>query len=287
MGRGLIDIAESQDFGGLIRFQKSILIDVLNITSDVEMVFGIFGNNWREDERDREFLVESSHGGDWLKVVSSMKDKAIFAKPLELDLGSAVFGSDYLNLNALYETTMWHKFLRPIGIAESFTIAFANPLSSRSVFRLSIEIYDGHDLSKGPEKHEVELAFIPFYIAWGVKLRFLDADRAVSWLTLLSKVTPRMVLLLRELTCAPRYSLKNFSNRFEVSPKTVTKQFELAYGLIEPLLHDEYDAGQGNSARLVDLANAFHFLRSVGRPMTKDEQVKKVNLVPEDVKFWF
>jgi hypothetical protein len=177
--------------------------------------------------------------------------------------GTAVFHSDFRSLEEWRETPIFPQYYQPLNVLHSASVAFLVPFQSDQ--RVQFTYFKTLDRQFDPSLSKEEVVFLsaPFYFAWAYRWGLIDLATFREWLLLLVGCKPLQLFLLRALIAMPRYSLGRVSEMFGMQSRNVNHHFAEVYETVLPLLAGE-GGFAGNASKMVDLAQAFHFLRYLG-----------------------
>lgn len=186
------------------------------------------------------------------------------------NIGTGIFNTDFHTLDVWRTQPMYHDYYEPLGLLHTVSIAYEIPFQTS--LRLQFTYFKEID-SSFPDtltKDEVEYLSIPFYYAWAHRWGIIDEATFERWLSLLSGLTPIQLFLLRDLIARPRYSLPVTAEKFDLNSRMVNHYYNQIYNSALAHLDTNYKI-VGNASKMVDLAQAYHFLSYVGdfRPHRK------------------
>lgn len=179
------------------------------------------------------------------------------------NIGTGVFNTDFRPLDAWEKTQIFQDYYRPLDLLHSVSLAYGVAYQGRSRLQLTYFKRLGRSYDESLTKDEVEFLSIPFFLAWSFRAGLIDHACLRGWLRLLCGRTPTQLFLLRGLVMMPRYSIDVLSKRYGISARMVNHHFAEVYDGILPELETSYDI-PGNASKMVDIAQAFQFLRLTG-----------------------
>ncbi|MBV0911130.1 hypothetical protein [Anianabacter salinae] len=179
------------------------------------------------------------------------------------NVGTAVFNTDFRPLDAWQKTDIFRDYYLPLGMLHTASLAYAVQNLARARLQITYFKKIGRQFDASLHKDEVEFLSIPFFIAWSFRCGLIDHVTCKRWLRLLIGRTPTQLFLLRAMASMPRYSIDVLADRFGLGARMVNHHFAEVYDSILPELEAPYEV-PGNASRMVDLAQAFGFLRLAG-----------------------
>jgi hypothetical protein len=186
------------------------------------------------------------------------------------NIGTGIFNTDFHTLDVWREQPMYQEYYEPLGLLHTVSIAYDIPFqtSLRLQFTYFKEI--GTSFPSTLTKDEVEYLSTPFYYVWAHRWGLIDEVTLEKWLLMLSGLTPTHLFLLRDLIARPRYSLPVTAQKFGMNSRMVNHFYNQVYNSALAHLSTSYKI-EGNASKMVDLAQAYHFLTYVGdfRPHRK------------------
>jgi hypothetical protein len=179
------------------------------------------------------------------------------------NIGTGIFNTDFYTLDAWREQPMYQEYYEPLGLLHTVSIAYEIPF--KTDLRLQFTYFKEIGAAFAPTltKDEVEYMSIPFYYIWAHRWGIIDEKTCQKWLNLMTSLNPTQLFLLRDLIARPRYSLPVTAEKFGINPRMVNHYYNQIYSGILGQLKTKYRI-EGNASKMVDLAQAFHFLQFVG-----------------------
>lgn len=247
--------------------------------------FAIFQVNWMKKhipefnadafsvihcQMDGNQMIAGAHNALFMNIRASELD--VYRRVQHLDvirptimrnIGTGIFNTDFYTLESWREQPMYQEYYEPLGLLNTVSIAYEIPFKSdlRLQFTYFKEI--GKAFAPTLTKDEVEYLSIPFYYIWAHRWGIIDEQTCQKWLTLMTALNPTQLFLLRDLIARPRYSLPITAEKFDINPRMVNHYYNQVYTGILGQLKTKYRI-EGNASKMVDLAQAFHFLQFVG-----------------------
>ena len=247
--------------------------------------FAIFQVNWMKKhvpefdadafsvihcQMDGNQMIAGAHNSIFMNMRASELD--VYRRVQHLDvirptimrnIGTGIFNTDFYTLDAWREQPMYQEYYEPLGLLHTVSIAYEIPFKTdlRLQFTYFKEI--GTAFAPALTKDEVEFMSIPFYYIWAHRWGIIDEETCQKWLNLMTALNPTQLFLLRDLIARPRYSLPVTAAKFEINPRMVNHYYNQIYSGILGQLKTKYRI-EGNASKMVDLAQAFHFLQFVG-----------------------
>ncbi|EBA04967.1 hypothetical protein RB2150_12796 [Rhodobacteraceae bacterium HTCC2150] len=179
------------------------------------------------------------------------------------NIGTAVFNTDFRSLSEWRKTQIFREYYQPLNMLHSVSLSFAIPYKGAERLQMTYFKDVSNRFDANLTKDEVEYLSIPFYIAWAARWDIIDRETMMAWLTLLTKRSPIQLFLLRALASSPRYSLAALADKFGIATRMANHHFADVFDGVAPILTGRNEVA-GNASKIVDLAQAFHFLAYVG-----------------------
>lgn len=209
-----------------------------------------------------------------LDVYRRVQHMDIIRPTIMRNIGTGIFNTDFYTLDAWREQPMFQNYYEPLGLLHTVSIAYEIPFQTdlRLQFTYFKPITD--QFSTTLTKDEVEYLSIPFYYIWAYRWGIIDEVTCIKWLHLLVGLNPTQLFLLRDLIARPRYSLPVVAEKFDINPRMINHYYAQIYSGILDQLQTGYKI-EGNASKMVDLAQAFSFLRYIGDYRPKKETLSK------------
>ena len=93
----------------------------------------------------------------------------------------------------------------------------------------------------------------------------IDLNTLVKWLRLFECLTHAQFVIMHHVVCSPRHSLANTAKRLKLSPRSVQNHVYNIMNAVEIHLPCS-ESDDGHRSQMVDLFNAFYFLKFVELP---------------------
>lgn len=228
----------------------TLSVSILNFTAD-----GVFTKV--------EYCCAHNQPAGTLKLYSEHHDRDVMARANWLAPGSAIFNTIFKSWDEWLDDEFYQLFKKPLGLHHTVVVNYRYPLKQRFSIRFGYQTEAGNTFGDGLSKDEVEYFTLPFLIAWLYRMNSIDRETMEGWLSLIEGLTPLRLALLRDLTNETRYRRQSMADKLRVSARAVSNQLAEIHGAILHLLGPT--SGEGDQSKAVDLANAFGFLRFVGR----------------------
>lgn len=178
------------------------------------------------------------------------------------NVGTAIFNTDFRSLAKWQQTPFFEDYYKPLNMLHTISLAYAMPFMMRGRVQLTYFREIGKQFEASLTKDEVEFLSIPFFYAWAYRWGIIDEAAIRAWFHLMVRRTPTQLFLLRSLVGMQRYSLAVLAEKFGIATRMANHHFAEVYDSILPLL-DTAEI-EGNASKMVDLAQAYQFLRFVG-----------------------
>lgn len=177
--------------------------------------------------------------------------------------GTGIFNTDFFSLEQWRGQEMFEAYYRTLDVLHSVSIAFEVPFHERRRLQFTYFKRTGQQFGATLTKDEVEYLSIPFYYAWASRWGLIDDVTLKRWCGLLTSRTGIQLFLLRDLVARERYALSLTAQKFEIPTRIANHHFVQIYeGVVDRLRCP--NRLEGNASKMVDLAQAFHFLRFIG-----------------------
>lgn len=186
------------------------------------------------------------------------------------NIGTGIFNTDFHTLDAWRDKPMYQEYYEPLGLLHTVSIAYDIPFQTDLRLQFTYFKTIGDAFSNVLTKDEVEYLSIPFYYIWAHRWGIIDLATLQNWLQLLSGLNPTQLFLLRDLISRPRYSLPVTAEKFGINSRMVNHYYNQIYNALLPQLNTTYKI-EGNASKMVDLAQAYSFLRLIGDYRPKKE----------------
>ena len=189
--------------------------------------------------------------------------------------GSAIFNTHFMPMEEWMDDEFYSRFKEPLGFHHTVIIAYQMPF--RNHFRLRFNYQTEHPKQFGASltKADAEYITLPFMICWLYKLNVIDKDHMCAWLERLSGLTLIQLSILRHLTGRGQFDPESICRFLSIHPA----RFEAEMNSLRVRLKDgglvPYDRAHLEPT-LLDMANAFDFLRFAGRPETEDDLLNRL-----------
>lgn len=179
------------------------------------------------------------------------------------NIGTGVFNTDFRTLDAWRQTDIFRDYYQPLDMLHTVSLAYGVAHQGRARVQMTYFKRLGSQFAATLTKDEVEFLSIPFFLAWSFRGGLIDHPTLRRWLRLLIGRTPAQLFLLRAMVAMPRYSIDLLADRFGMGTRMVNHHFSEVYDSILPELDTGYEV-PGNASKMVDIAQAYAFLRQTG-----------------------
>jgi|GEM_PF-2524907 len=218
------------------------------------------GNQMIAGARNSVFLNMRANELDVYRRVQHMD---VIRPTIMRNIGTGIFNTDFHTLDAWREQPMYQDYYEPLGLLHTVSIAYEIPFQTD--LRLQFTYFKTIDASFDEKltKDEVEYLSIPFYYLWAHRWGLIDTVTLEKWMGLMAGLNPTQLFLLRDLIARPRYSLPVTAKKFDINPRMVNHFYNQVYNGLLGQIDINYKI-EGNASKMVDLAQAYQFLRYIG-----------------------
>jgi len=218
------------------------------------------GNQLIAGARNSVFLNMRTNELDVYRRVQHMD---VIRPTIMRNIGTGIFNTDFHSLEAWREQPMYQDYYEPLGLLHTVSIAYEIPFQTDLRLQFTYFKTIGESFDKKLTKDEVEYLSIPFYYLWAHRWGLIDTVTLEKWMGLLAGLNPTQLFLLRDLIARPRYSLPVTAEKFGINPRMVNHFYNQVYNGLLGQLDTNYKI-EGNASKMVDLAQAYHFLQYIG-----------------------
>lgn len=137
------------------------------------------------------------------------------------------------------------------------------------------------DAPAGNEQSQIFESFLcpAFYYAGLATFNIIDTRTLEEWFGMLGCLKPAQLMVMREIVCSSRHELSLSADRLGLSKRTVEKHIYDIMKAVETRLPKGED-GKGYRSQMVDLFNAFYFLKFSAGASTETPQWSSQNDAP-------
>ncbi|MGD1927238.1 MAG: hypothetical protein ACFB03_24085 [Paracoccaceae bacterium] len=195
--------------------------------------------------------------------------------PLNRELpGTAVFNSDFMDLEAWRTTEFFQRFKVKTGTHHALIMSYPYPfktgLGVRFTYQTDYPRKFGEDLSKDV----AEYLNLPFYFAWLHRLNVIDLETLTRWYALMATLTPQQIGFLRVVANLAPACRPNLKEYFALPAAIVEEELETIGKVVSNALPD-LEITDADGLSIADLANLYSHLRFCGRFVDQTHVAKR------------